>query len=376
MGQQEISTIEDLVFNPSFRNWVLYNRVEDQQYWHQWLKNHPEKSNLLNYAKAIVYALSASHKQLSDEEVKEEIQSIIRKAQRKEVPNTESFISGKRKKDKLHIKRMYGWVAGAAAVLILAILSVFYFTTKNAGEKDTAARYELAPAKNVSSFVEQINNSDSVQTLVLSDSSRVLLYPKSKLSYSQNAFNEKRQVYLTGEAFFDVKKNPASPFFVYTKNMVTKVLGTSFTVKAYSSEKKASVLVRTGKVSVYKKENFSEKNAVANKLDGMIVTPNQQVVYDLLRNQLSKTIIDKPVILNNANAFAFDSTPLKKVFEVLQNTYGITIMYDESVISSCSLSAEMGNESFYEKLELICKAIDATYESIDGTIFISAKGCN
>jgi hypothetical protein len=36
----------------------------------------------------------------------------------------------------------------------------------------------------------------------------------------------------------------------------------------------------------------------------------------------------------------------------------------------------MGNENFYEKLELICKAIDATYESIDGTIFISSQGCN
>jgi ferric-dicitrate binding protein FerR (iron transport regulator) len=159
--------------------------------------------------------------------------------------------------------------------------------------------------------------------------------------------------------------------------MITKVLGTSFTVKAYAAEKKASVLVRTGKVSVYKKENFSEKNAVANKLDGVIVTPNQQVVYDFLSNQLSKTIIDKPVVLNNVqNEFAFNATPLKKVFDVLQSSYGIVIMYDESVINSCSLSAIMGNESFYEKLELICKAIGATYESIDGTIFISAHGCN
>jgi hypothetical protein len=51
-------------------------------------------------------------------------------------------------------------------------------------------------------------------------------------------------------------------------------------------------------------------------------------------------------------------------------------MYDEAAINSCSLSASMGSENFYEKLELICKTIEASYESIDGTIFITAHGCN
>ena len=74
--------------------------------------------------------------------------------------------------------------------------------------------------------------------------------------------------------------------------------------------------------------------------------------------------------------FEFNSTPLKDVFKTLQNTYGINIIYDESVINSCSLSASMGDENFYEKLELICKAINGSYESIDGTIFISSTGCN
>src|SRR5688572_26462105 len=121
MGHQEFSTIEDLVFNPSFRNWVLYNRIEDQQYWLQWLKDSPEKANLLNYAKAIVYALSANHKQLSEEEVKEEIQSIISKAHLMEEEEMEALPL----KTTIHkpvIKRMYWWVSSVAAVLILALL--------------------------------------------------------------------------------------------------------------------------------------------------------------------------------------------------------------------------------------------------------------
>ena len=55
--------------------------------------------------------------------------------------------------------------------------------------------------------------------------------------------------------------------------------------------------------------------------------------------------------------------------------YGITILYDEESISGCSLSVTMGNEPFYEKLNIICKAIGATYESIDGQIVVTTRGC-
>lgn len=378
MGHREFLMIEDFVFDPSFRNWVLHNSQEDRFYWEQWMQLHPDKANVLNYARAIVYALSVNHQQLSDKELKEEIQDIIQKARQSAAEETDSKNSFKFYTQKPVIKRLNIWWANAAAVLLIALLSIFYFYKKEAPQKEEIAYYELPSSHKSSSAIEQVNNSDTIQTIALSDGSKVRLYPKSKLSFSQTSATKKREVYLIGEAFFDVKKNPAQPFFVYTKSMVTKVLGTSFNVKAYAADKKAMVLVRTGKVSVYKKENFSEKNTVANKLDGLIVTPNQQVIYDLVSNQLSKTIIDKPVVLNTGEEgqFVFNATPLKEVFRVLQNTYGITIMYDESVISSCSLSVTMGNESFYEKLEMICKAIGASYESIDGTIFISAHGCN
>jgi ferric-dicitrate binding protein FerR (iron transport regulator) len=379
MRHQEFTTIEDLVFNQSFREWVLSNGDKGNQFWQEWVAQNPAKGSLLNYAKTIVVALSVNHKQLSEEEIKEEISAILRRAEEDQAQSLENLEPAVRvtKSGKPIVRRMYLWTAGAAAAILLIITSISYFKNERIEKIDDAAYYELVDSKNSSSIIEQINNSDSIQLVTLSDASRVQLYPKSKLSYSHSSFTNKREVFLTGEAFFEVQKNPSTPFLVYTKNMVTKVLGTSFTVKSYSGENKASVLVRTGRVSVYKKENFSERNAEAKKLDGIIVTPNQQVVYDFASNQLNKTIVDKPVLLDkkSQNVFAFNSTPLKEVFEVLQNAYGITIMYDESAIDSCSLSASLGNESYFEKLDLICKAIDATYETIDGAIFINSHGC-
>jgi ferric-dicitrate binding protein FerR (iron transport regulator) len=213
--------------------------------------------------------------------------------------------------------------------------------------------------------------------MTLFDGSIVRLYPKSKLSFSHGSFSKKREVYLTGQAFFEVKKNPLVPFVVYTRDIVIKVLGTSFNVEAYHHGKQACVKVREGKVSVYQKENFSDKNGIANKLDGLIVIPNQQVIYDVGNHQLKKTIIDKPVAVatHSRERFVFNSTPLKEILKILQDTYGILIIWDESITSACSLSISMRNKNFYEKLESICKAINASYESIDGTIVISSKGC-
>lgn len=375
MHQQEFSSIEDFVFNSSFRSWLLDNNSIHKGYWENWIIENPEKLPVLNYAKAIVFALTVNHKQLSDDEIENEIQAILNKT--RSGKSTEKAIdayTGKRKP----VRLIYRKLVIAAAVIGLIAFSVVYFGIKRPKQNTQADFYQPSAESSSSSEIEQSNNSDTIQLVTLFDGSKVQLYPKSKLSFSHGSFSKKREVYLTGEAFFDVTKNPSVPFVVYTKDLVTKVLGTSFNVKAYPFENKASVQVKTGKVSVYRKENFSDKNAVANKLDGVIVVPNQQVIYDVASNQLRKTIIDEPAVLanNSPGTFVFNSTPLKEVFKILQNIYGITIIYDESVINSCSLSASMGDESFYEKLELICKAINASYESIDGTIFISSQGCN
>jgi hypothetical protein len=373
MREQEFSTIEDFVFNSSFREWLLKNNADHKAYWEKYIKEHPEKAQLVNYAKAIVYALTVTHKQLSNQEVDKEIQAILSKTNSGEISAEEFSTSRMLGKPR---KYFYTKLAVAAAFIGLGVFSISYFAGQSSKQNAQADLFKPQTASSSSTVIEQINNSDTIQMLTLFDGSKVQLNPKSRLTFSQGSFNKKREVYLSGEAFFNVQKNPSVPFVVYTENLITKVLGTSFNVKAYSFEKKATVQVKTGKVSVYKKENFSDKKNVSNSVDGVIVIPNQQVIYDFVNNQLRKTIIDQPVILTESTTgFVFNSTPLKDVFNILQNTYGIAIIYDESVINSCSLSASMGSESFYEKLELICKAINASYESIDGTIYISSQGC-
>lgn len=378
MEKQHFNSIEDLVFNKSFREWILNSNGVNADFWEKWALENPDKKKILNHAKAIVYALSVNHNNLSDEEISLEIKKILQKADGNvDITPVESF-SGDDKviRIKPFIAQRRVWV-GAAAIVLLCYISLYSVFNKDDSKIAASGYYELPVGGNSTVSIQQVNNSDTVQQVNLSDGSTVLLSPKSKLTFSENSSSNKREVYLTGEAFFQVTKNPVKPFFVYTKNMVTKVLGTSFRVKAYDTDKKATVIVKTGKVSVYKKENFTNVNIESNKLDGIIVTPNQEIVYDFRSDQLSKTIVEKPALVEPAiqNNFVFDATPAKEVFKVLEDAYGIRIMYDEDVLASCSLSATLGNEGFYEKIGLICKAINASYEIIDGNIFITSNGC-
>jgi hypothetical protein len=71
----------------------------------------------------------------------------------------------------------------------------------------------------------------------------------------------------------------------------------------------------------------------------------------------------------------YEEAPLEKVFSQLGNDYGINIVYDVELLRKCTVTADLRNEPFFRKLDLICKAIGADYEIIDGQIVIVTKGC-
>ena len=71
----------------------------------------------------------------------------------------------------------------------------------------------------------------------------------------------------------------------------------------------------------------------------------------------------------------YEEAPLEQVFTQLSKIYEINIVYDNELLKKCTVTADLRNESFYKKLELICKAIGAQYEIIDGQVVIQTNGC-
>src|SRR5690606_23322087 len=123
-----------------------------------------------------------------------------------------------------------------------------------------------------------------------------------------------REVRLKGEAFFNVHRDPEKPFMVYADEVVTRVLGTSFNVRAYEDDGEITVAVRTGKVSVY-----AQKSNAAGEIEESetILTPNQQMVYHKLAEKISKQPVENPeILLPGSDLFSmhFENDEVSKIF--------------------------------------------------------------
>nr|WP_293838996.1 FecR family protein [uncultured Arsenicibacter sp.] len=222
----------------------------------------------------------------------------------------------------------------------------------------------------------QMNNTTHPIHIRLDDGSDVTLEPGSFLRYPGHFPATKREVFLMGEAFFSVTRQPQRPFLVVTDRVVTRVLGTSFRVKAFGGKANVSVTVRTGKVSVFSRPMT---NTPVKELDNAVVlVPNQRAVFYPAEARLVKTLAENPVLLTPGNQqpdFNFVDTPLTEVFDRLEKAYGVDFVYDADVLARCTLTARLGNESLYEKLALISEVTHARHEVIDGQVVIDSRGC-
>ncbi|WP_165963541.1 FecR family protein [Hymenobacter radiodurans] len=240
----------------------------------------------------------------------------------------------------------------------------------------TAARLSVlraAPSSSANQWITHTNVSSQVARLALVDGSTVLLQPSSTLRYPQQFTDAKREVFLQGEAFFNIARNPVKPFLVVTDKVVTTVLGTSFTVRAYPEQPQALVMVRTGKVRVSPRPTGTGSPAgrVAAPLE---LIPNQQVAYSPEVLEMRKELVERPALLI-PRPFAFDDRPVTEVIQALEHAYGVPIVYDEAALSGCTVRLIFRDEPMFEKLDLLCKALGASYERAGTKVIFHSKGC-
>jgi len=352
-------TAEELVLDDYFRKWVNGVLPKEDTFWENWEAGHPEKAAMISQAKFVIRALEMEHVSINDERLTEKIRQIIDITEEKTLWNSGWKLS---------------WWQWAAAAVVIFGLGWFYISPKIIPQSN----YEEMVSGQIHPGIEKVNNSHEPMKIGLSDGSVITLQPNSKLNYPETFAADKREVYLSGEGFFDIAKNPDKPFLVYANEIVTKVLGTSFSIKAYDKDLDVVVKVVTGKVSVLSRKSGNDEEAVS-KPEGLILYPNQMAVYSRAPEKLTRTLIDNPVLIKTSKKvssdFNFDATPITTVFETLEKGYGVTIVYDTEVLKNCTITAPLENETLYEKLDLICKVIRASYEVVDAQVVITSRGC-
>lgn len=271
------------------------------------------------------------------------------------------------RKEKVMRRRL----AAAAVVAVLALAAYWLYPgSKQASPAVLAEKNDL---------VETVNSTAAVKTLQLEDGSSVALQPGAVLRYPAHFTGGKRDVYLDGEAFFDVTKNPEQPFSVYHHNLVTHVLGTSFYVKVNRQHKQVEVTVVTGTVQVC--ENKAVQPEQDNKVNGVILTPNQKVVYRESESLFTATLVSDPVPLAPESIqapvapprFMFEDAPLPDVLETLKRTYGIEIVVESNKLNNCLFTGNISKHPLYTKLDIVCASVNASYQVVGTKILIKEK---
>ena len=339
-SQQEL---EALLQNDEFINWVLSPRPEENAQWQNWMQLHPDREAMVKMIRSVRDAEkeAANSHDLADQ-IWHDLQSQL------ETP----------------VRRM-NWRRYIAAAAIIALLAAGAWWFTGTG---TIERNGLVVQKTSKHELVAKNTGSSLQTLYLLDGTRITLSPKSTLHYSRLMSGDKREVSLEGEAFFEVASDANRPFFVYSGNIITKVLGTSFRVKG---DEQIVVAVRSGKVAVSRKESATEQ---------FILLPNEQAVFNTKQNTLQKlNVTDVAILANPVPAPAvlnYDEAPVGNVLDSLAKMYAVEIQYNHSLFAKCRVTVALDQESLYEKLTVLCKVVGANYEISDEAIYITGQGCN
>ena len=289
------------------------------------------------------------------------------------ITETEDFTT-KSINNSYKIKNLPAYFLAAASVLLVVAFSYLLFPIKK-----TVSFASIIPSENI---IQKINNSNKPFEIHLADGSLIILKPHASVYYSNRFSDNKREVFLEGDAFFDVFKDKQRPFLVYSGLVVTKVLGTSFSIKNTTSGG-TEVEVRSGKVQVFENKELTGKEN--SNVPTVLLLPNQKVVYKTESKNFETKLVDSPVLVkvidnyvsesNEHVQFVFNRNNLKTIIEEFQRNYGVEIIVENEDLNNCVFTGDVTEQDLYTKLKIICLTINANYE-INGTkILITGSGC-
>lgn len=270
---------------------------------------------------------------------------------------------GKVSSDKSKIRKFIFWSSAAAAVGILLIVAVYW-------NREVPQEGITLPELTHSDFTHEIDDDriySGRQFVKLPDGSTVILNEKSELRYKSSFGQPIREVYLSGEAYFDIVHHPDAPFVVRTGNINTRVLGTAFNVEAWPDQSRVEVTVTRGKVSVGDDQRVFEE-----------LIPNEQLSINTDTEEFEKTTLDAEVATEwKRSFFVLDRVAMENAARQISERYNVEVFIENKGLKNCLVNgAFLENESVEHVISVICLAMNAQYSIEDDIVrIIGGIGC-
>lgn len=282
---------EDFVTDESFIAYYLQTDKQALAFWENWISLHPEKLDEIYKAELLLAKL---HLQLGEPELSEafdKFDSFL--AVHDTIPTTTPTKS----------KKLFSYtkLAIAASLLIISSIAVYFFNQK-----------PITPI-----YLSYHNDYGKTAVVTLEDGSKISLNSNSTLKYPQHFSNNKREVELEGEGFFEISKDKNRPFIVKTNKLNTTVLGTKFNVSAYRNTAHVSVALTEGSVAV-------ELNDKSQKI---VLKPTEIATIKTNAKQLEKSTFKADQMMAwQTGAIIFENASFEEIAARLYNAYGITLL--------------------------------------------------
>lgn len=165
----------------------------------------------------------------------------------------------------------------------------------------------------------------------LADGTRIHLNSESSIRFPAHFTGDSREIFLKGEAYFDVKKD-SKPFIVHVNNTYIKVLGTSFNINAYKETLKVQTTLVSGSVAMGNKNTDNE----------IKLKPGDQGEFDLSTNKISKRKVDVNYYTSWKNGiFAFEDMRFDDVMTILSRWYEFNVFYQNAEVKDIKFTGKM-----------------------------------
>lgn len=207
----------------------------------------------------------------------------------------------------------------------------------------------------------------SVSEMILPDGSVIFLNAGSRIKYSIDGKNGIREVFLTGEAWFEVAKNKKKPFVVHTPFYDVHVTGTQFNVKAYEADKEVTTTLEEGEVVIKATESYK-------LAEDVILKPGEQVVLNKESRELNIKIVNTNWYTSwKDNKLIFVNMNMKELVVLLERKYGVEIDVNNKEILKLHFDGTIKNESIIEIMEILKKTLPINYKIVGQKIEITGK---
>jgi transmembrane sensor len=276
-------------------------------------------------------------------------------------------------------KRVWLYKATLAAAAVVGIIAgAGYFLRKGSphGMTDGHVKEYAGPVPGAATggghMSRAVTSIKERKTVQMPDGTQVSLEQGSTLEYPDRFSDNNREVYLNGEAFFEVKKDEKRPFIVHTRFLQTTVLGTSFNVDAYAPGE-TRVVVVTGMVKV-----AVEGQGKAGQ--DVVITPNQRAVYYAAPDRLEKQEATEDAVFyqqRRNGSFVYTDVPVAKVLKDMQRFYHIKVVL-QGDMQNCIFHGHFHVRDDLDKaLNLIVIPLNANIrkDTTAGTYTIYGGGC-